>query len=225
MPFAAILFDLDGTLVDSLADIGESMNKALAAHGLPTHAIQRYRQFVGEGVEVLTKKATGDHPTLQPAVLATYRGLYSDNLLGNTVPYTGISELLAALHALPIQLAVLSNKPHGPTQRLVAALFPDVPFRAVYGQRPEVQRKPHPEAALHIAATLGVNPRDCVFVGDSAIDMRTANAADMFAVGVTWGFKSRAELTEFGANAVIDAPHELLGLLRGDEHERRATTL
>ena len=190
MRFSTAIFDLDGTLVDSLKDIGTSMNKALAAHGLPTHPIERYRQFVGEGVEVLTRKASGNHPTLQPAVLATYRGLYADNLLGHTLPYAGIAELLVTLGALPIQLAVLSNKPHVSTQRLVAALFPDVAFGAVYGQRVEVARKPDPAAALVIADDLGVQPNTCVFIGDSAIDMQTANAAGMFAVGVTWGFKT-----------------------------------
>ena len=225
MRFAAAIFDLDGTLIDSLADIGTSMNRALAAHDLPTHPIERYREFVGEGVEVLARKATGDHPTLQAAVLATYRGLYADNLFGHTMPYAGISELLAELRTLPIRLAVLSNKPHVSTQRLVAALFADVPFAAVYGQRVEVPRKPDPAAALQIARDLSVDPKNCVFIGDSAIDMRTANAAGMFAVGVTWGFKSRDELTDFGAHAVIDVPHELLGVLQGDGHGRPATTL
>ncbi len=212
MRYSAAIFDLDGTLIDSLADIGASMNKALATHALPTHPIERYRQFVGEGVEVLAKKASGDHP-LQAEVLATYRGLYADNLFGHTLPYAGIPELLAALRDMPMQLAVLSNKPHVSTQRLVAALFADTPFRAVYGQRVEVPRKPDPTGALIIANDLAVDPSQCVFIGDSAIDMRTANAAGMFAVGVTWGFKSREELTDFGAHAVIDAPHELLRVL------------
>jgi phosphoglycolate phosphatase len=220
MRFSAAIFDLDGTLIDSLNDIGTSMNNALAAHGLPTHPIERYRQFVGEGVEVLTRKASGDHPTLQPAVLATYRGLYAENLFGHTQPYAGIAELLATLDALPIQLAVLSNKPHVSTQRLVAALFHDVNFGAVYGQRVEVARKPDPAAALIIADDLGVQAQTCVFIGDSAIDMQTANAAGMFAVGVTWGFKTRDELLEFGAHAVIDTPHELLAVLQENDRER-----
>ncbi len=213
MRFAAAIFDLDGTLIDSLADIGTAMNQALAAHQLSVHDIQQYRQFVGEGVEVLTRKASGNHPTLQPDVLATYRGLYAGNLFGHTAPYAGITELLATLRTLPIQLAVLSNKPHVSTQQLVAALFADVPFRAVWGQRPEMPRKPDPTAALQIASELSVNPKDCVFIGDSSIDMQTANAAGMFAVGVTWGFRSRAELLEFGAHAVIDSPVELLHVL------------
>lgn len=213
MRFSAAIFDLDGTLIDSLADIGTSMNAALAAHGLPTHPIADYRQFVGEGVEVLTRKASGNHPTLQADVLATYRGLYAANLFGHTAPYAGVQDLLAELRTLPIQLAVLSNKPHASTQQLVAALFADVPFRAVYGQRIEVPRKPDPTAALAIAADLAVRPMDCVFIGDSAIDMQTANNAGMFAVGVTWGFRSRAELLEFGAHAVIDVPQELLRVL------------
>ncbi len=213
MRFQAAIFDLDGTLIDSLADIGTSMNNALAAHGLPQHPIQAYRQFVGEGVEVLTRKASGNHPTLQAEVLATYRGLYGENLFGHTAPYAGIPELLTELRKQPIALAVLSNKPHVSTQRLVAALFADVPFRAVYGQRAEVPRKPDPTAALQIALDLGVKAGDCVFIGDSAIDMQTANAAGMFAVGVTWGFRTREELTQFGAHAVIDAPLELLGVI------------
>ena len=213
MPIAAAIFDLDGTLIDSLADIGTSMNRALATHGLPTHPIDAYRRFVGEGVEVLTRKATGDHPTLQAAVLATYRGLYAENLFGHTQPYAGIAEALTALKTRPVTLGVLSNKPHVSTQRLVAALFADVPFVAVNGQKADVPRKPDPTAALQMAAEFGVNPGDCAFIGDSAIDMGTAKAAGMFAIGVTWGFKSRDELHAFGADAVIDDPSELLTVL------------
>lgn len=215
LPFAAAIFDLDGTLIDSLADIGASMNRALETHGLPPHPIQHYRQFVGEGVEVLTRKASGDHPTLQPAVLATYRGIYAENLFGHTAPYPGIHELLGQLKQQPLHLGVLSNKPHVTTQKLVAALFADVPFRAVYGQRSEVPRKPDPSAALAIARDLQVNPQECLFIGDSAIDMQTANAAQMFAVGVTWGFRSREELHAYGARVAIDHPLELLGVLEG----------
>ena len=107
MRYSAAIFDLDGTLIDSLADIGASMNKALATHALPTHPIERYRQFVGEGVEVLAKKASGDH-ALQADVLATYRGLYADNLFGHTLPYAGIPELLTALRDMPMLLVVIS---------------------------------------------------------------------------------------------------------------------
>lgn len=214
----AAIFDLDGTLIDSLSDIGTSMNNALTAHGLPAHPIATYRQFVGEGVEVLTRKATGDHPTLQAAVLATYRGLYADNLFGHTVPYAGIPDLLAGLVQRRLPLAVLSNKPHVSTQRLVAALFADIPFVSVYGQRVEVPRKPDPSAALIISGEFGIQPSHCAFIGDSAIDMQTAKSSGMFAIGVTWGFKSREELHAFGADAVIDHPLEMLAVVDERAH-------
>ena len=215
--FAAALFDLDGTLVDSLADIAAAMNWALAQHGLPTHPEPAYRDFVGEGVRVLVRKASGagpDDAALQEALLESYRGHYAEHLLDRTRPFPGIDGVLERLAAGGVRLGVLSNKSDAFTRQLVAALFPGHAFGAVYGERPGVARKPDPSAALALAAELGVAPQDCAFVGDTPVDMKTARAAGMHAVGVTWGFRGAAELRAHGAQALASGADELWHALR-----------
>jgi phosphoglycolate phosphatase len=206
----ALIFDLDGTLLDSLADIATAMNTALAEHGLAPYPFDAYRQFVGEGVEVLIERAVLE-PALRPAVLHTYRDGYGEGLGGETRPYPGIRELLVELSALRVPMAVLSNKPDRPTQRLVASLLPGH-FVAVAGAKANVPKKPDPRVALAIAAELGVAPADCGFVGDTATDMRTATAAGMVPIGVAWGFRSREELTTHGARWLLEHPAQLLPL-------------
>jgi phosphoglycolate phosphatase len=214
MPLRAVVFDLDGTLVDSLGDIADAMNHALAHHGLPTHPEADYLRFVGEGVKALVRQAvpTGREDLHEP-VLATYRAHYDAHLFDRTVPYPGIPGVLGALAEVGVRMAVLSNKSDGFVKRLVAKLLPGVPFVAVYGERPGVPRKPDPTAALGLAAALGVRPAACGFVGDTAVDMDTARAAGMYGVGVTWGFRSH-ELQAHGARAVARTAEELLAALR-----------
>jgi len=215
MHLRAALFDLDGTLLDSLHDIGEAMNHALTLHGLPTHSLSDYRRFVGEGVRVLVARAvpTGSEDT-RAAVLASYKSYYAAHLLEHTRPYPGVLGVLSRLAGEGVMLAVLSNKPDEATRRLVAALLPDVPFGAVYGERVGVPRKPDPTAALGIALELGVEPGDCAFIGDTAVDMDTARAAGMYSVGVTWGFRDVEELQAQGARALAHTADELLQALR-----------
>jgi phosphoglycolate phosphatase len=216
MHLRAAVFDLDGTLLNSLGDIALAMNHALAHHGLPTHPLPDYRHFVGEGVRVLVARAVpAGREDQHEAVLATYRAFYAEHMLDNTRPYPGIPEVLARLEAEGVKLAVLSNKPDGATRRLVAALLPQVPFGAVYGERPGVPRKPDPTAALGVAAELGVAPGDCAFIGDTAVDMGTARAAGMYGVGVTWGFRDVEELQSHGARALAHTADELLRALFG----------
>jgi phosphoglycolate phosphatase len=213
----AAIFDLDGTLVDSLADIGGAMNHALALHGLPTHPIESYLEFVGEGVHRLAEKALPpgglEH---KDAVLDEYRRYYAANLLVRTAPYPGIEALLDGLTARGVALAVLSNKPDAPTRTLVEQLFSRWPMRAVHGERAGVPRKPDPTAALDIARVVGVQPAECMFVGDTAIDMRTANAAGMLPVGVLWGFRGQEELQANGARVLVRHPSEILALTHPD---------
>lgn len=212
----AALFDLDGTLVDSLADIGHAMNHALAAHGLPTHPLAAYRHFVGEGVKQLVRKASAPEAreAVHEALLSTYKAHYDVHLLDNTRPFPGVPEVLARLAADGVRLGVLSNKADAFTRRLVEHFFPGVPFGAVYGERAGVPRKPDPTAALGLAAELGVPPTACAFVGDTAIDMGTARAAGMYAVGVTWGFRDAEELRAHGAQVLATTADELLAALR-----------
>lgn len=215
MHLRAVIFDLDGTLVDSLADIAAAMNHSLSLHGLPTHPVSSYRHYVGEGVRVLVRKATlVDREDLHDSVLAAYRAYYADHLFDQTQAYPGIPRLLAQLAAEDLRLAVLSNKADVFTRRLVEGLLPGVPFTSICGERSGVPRKPDPTAALGLAAELGVSPEDCAFVGDTPVDMDTARNAGMYGVGVTWGFRSPEELRAHGARALATTADELLGALR-----------
>jgi phosphoglycolate phosphatase len=210
MPLRAALFDLDGTLVDSLADIAAAMNHSLTHHGLPPHPTDAYRDFVGEGVMQLARKAArGGDEALHTSILTVYRAYYTEHLFDQTVVFPGILPLLARLAGEGIQLGVLSNKADGFTKKLVAGLMPDVPFAAVYGERPGIPRKPDPAAALALAQELGVAPGDCAFVGDTSVDMDTARGAGMVSVGVTWGFRGVEELQASGAQALATTAEEL----------------
>ncbi len=221
LPHAA-LFDLDGTLVDSIGDIAASMNHSLTQHGLPPHPVAAYLQFVGEGVMMLVRRATPEgREALHSSVLASYRAHYAEHLFDQTRPFPGLPSVLELLAAERVRLAVLSNKAEAFTQQLVAGLLPGIPFKAVHGERPGVPRKPDPTAALALAAQLGVEPVDCAFVGDTPVDMDTARAAGMYSIGVTWGFRSAAELRAHGARALVASADELLEALRSARGEGR----
>lgn len=210
--FAAI-FDLDGTLIDSLQDIAQAMNAALEAHGLPPHSSDDYRRFVGEGVANLVRRALpADRSELFEAVMAEYRVRYGDRMTVETRPYPGLDSVLVALQRKRIKLAVLSNKPDLATQRLVAHYFPRT-FDSVHGERLGMARKPDPRAALETAAELCVRPGECAFIGDTRIDMETAKAARMLPVGVTWGFRDETELRAAGAQRVLHHAAELLSAI------------
>jgi phosphoglycolate phosphatase len=217
MRYAAALFDLDGTLVDSLEDIGRSVNHALGLLGLPGHPLGAYRGFVGEGVRHLLVRAApaGTGPSALEALLGHYQAHYQAHLLAHTRPYPGVVEVLAACAARGQRLAVLSNKGHAFTGALVRGLLPGVPFAEVWGERPErFPRKPDPAAALALARELGVAPAACAFVGDTAVDVRTALAAGMTAVGVTWGF--RPEEVRAEAGVVVEDAAALARVLLAD---------
>ncbi len=209
----AVVFDLDGTLADTLADIADSTNRVLAARGLPTHERAAYRLFVGEGVTRLVARVLPrDAQHLADEVASAFKEDYAEHLVKETRPYAGIPELVEALVARRLPIAVLSNKPDWATRKVVRALFPNVPFAAVVGFREEVPRKPDPTAALAIAEELGVSPERCALVGDTATDMKTAVAAGMMPVGVLWGFRERAEIASAGARVLLETPSQLLEL-------------
>jgi phosphoglycolate phosphatase len=207
--FDAALFDLDGTLADTLADIAAAMNAVLTARDLPTHDHAAYRSMVGEGVAVLAARAA---PGASVDLVAAFRERYLAGLVVETRPFDGVTEALAALAASGKQLAVLSNKPHDATVHIVAQLFPTIAFAAVWGQRPELPRKPDPTAAVALAAVLHTPPARCAFVGDTAVDMETAVRAGMIGVGALWGYRERAELVAAGARHLCATPSELVTL-------------
>ena len=217
MTYKAVLFDLDGTLLDTLDDLGDSMNAVLAARGFPTHPIRAFTEFVGDGVQNLVRRAlpqgSGSNEALVGEIVPLMRAEYSRRWKDKTRPYDGIPELLDALSARGLRLAVLSNKPHSATIEVVDHFFPPGKFDAVFGARPDVPIKPDAGAALDVARRLGIPPGAFLYLGDTNTDMQTARAAGMYAVGVLWGFRTAGELLESGASVLISHPGDLLTLL------------
>lgn len=216
MAYRAVLFDLDGTLLDTLADLADAANAMLADMGLPGHPRDAYRYFIGEGVEKLVERALPPgrrDPASLAAGAARLREHYGRDWAAKTRPYPGVPELVAELGRRGLLQAVLSNKPDDFTRLMTAHYFPENPFAVVRGALAGVAKKPDPAAALAIAGGLGFKPGEFLYLGDSAIDMQTATAAGMRAVGAAWGFRTCQELLDNGARHVIAAPLDLLALL------------
>lgn len=216
MRFRAILFDLDGTLLDTIEDLANSMNAVLRRCGFPGHVRETYKQFVGDGMDMLARRALPENRRdreLVEGCLVAMRTEYSSRWRENTRPYEGIPALLDALRDLQIRMAILSNKADDFTREMVSILLPRWTFDAVVGARPDVPKKPDPTAALGIARGLGIPPGEILHLGDSGTDMQTARAAGMFPAGALWGFRTVAELRANGAQVLIERPMDLLGLL------------
>ena len=207
------LFDLDGTLLDTLEDLADSTNRCLATLGLPGHPVEAYRYFVGDGIAALSRRALPAERR-DPATIEALQELFNRDYHGHwadkTRPYEGIAGVLDALSARRVPMAILSNKPHSFTVDMVGHFFAAWSFSAVFGARDSHPRKPDPAAALAISAKMGLAPAQMLYAGDTRIDMDTARNAGMFAVGVLWGFRPRAELVESGAQALVSRPAELL---------------
>lgn len=210
-----IIFDLDGTLVDSLAGIAASLNFSLTGSGLPEHSLAAVRSFVGNGARILVERAApaGTESDLHTILENSFKTHYAEGWKTGTVLYKDVIELLEELQRRGHPLAVLSNKPHAFTETIVSHLFPSIQFTSVLGQRDGIPHKPDPAGALEIARQFGLAPEDCVLVGDSTIDIQTAKAAGMTAVAVTWGFHDRGPLAEAAADYSLEAPLELIGIL------------
>jgi len=217
MTYKAVLFDLDGTLLNTLDDLGDSMNAVLATRGYPTHPISSFTGFVGDGVENLVRRAlpaaaSADH-ALVAEVVPLMRAEYARRWKDKTRPYDGIPEMLEALASRGLRLTVLSNKPHPATVEVVGHFFPSGRFDAVLGARPGVPIKPDAGAARDVARQLGIPPQEFLYLGDTNTDMQTARAADMYAVGALWGFRTADELLECGAQVLVSHPHDLVTLV------------
>jgi len=210
-----LIFDLDGTLIDSLPGIAASLNRALERCGLPGHADGDVRRFIGNGSYELARKAMSDssEPDDILAVETAFKDDYAVTWAEGTVPYDGIHECLDSLAAAGFKLAVLSNKPHPFTVEIVQRIFPGLPFDPVFGQRPDTPRKPDPEAALQIARHWGVAPEACCFIGDSTVDLETARGAGMPAVMVGWGYHDTSALLAAGAKSVAEKVTDLDAML------------
>jgi phosphoglycolate phosphatase len=215
MDFKGVVFDLDGTLVNSLDDIADSMNAVLQGRGFPVHEVDAYKMFIGNGIRNLVRVTLPESNRDEPTTAACHEQmveLYERNCLNKTKPYDGIIELLNELQARGLKLSVFSNKADAFTNRIVRALLPDC-FEIVLGLRPDAPKKPDPWGALHIAEKLGLRPGEFLYIGDSNIDMQTAGNAGMVPVGALWGFRSREELLAGGAEHLIAHPMDLLKLL------------
>ncbi len=210
------IFDLDGTLLDTVGDLAAACNRMLALRGLPEHTYDDYCRFVGNGILRLVERALPEElrtPEYVAAARADFIRFYLGAIDRYTKPYAGIPELLAELARRGVRLAVASNKFQQGTEQLVRRFFPEIPFVAVFGQRAGVPLKPDPAVVSEILARTGVPRQRVLYVGDSGIDMQTARAAGVRSAGVTWGFRPREELRQAGADVLVDRSEELLGLL------------
>ena len=217
MKYEAVLFDLDGTLIDTVDDIGDAANRVLSNRGFPIHPISAYYQFVGEGIRVLFTRALPKERRNEDLINTCLKEFVEDyrrNYDVKSKPYDGIPEMLNALNVRGLKLAILSNKPDPLTKDCVTSLLSNWDFDVVFGQRDSVPRKPNPQAALEIAEKLSISPSDFLYLGDTAIDMKTAVSAGMFPIGAAWGFRSVKELNENGARVIIDKPIQLLDFIK-----------
>ncbi|MDK9707718.1 MAG: HAD family hydrolase [Desulforhopalus sp.] len=207
----SIIFDLDGTLLDTLTDIAETANSVLASRGFPTHPPLSYKHFIGNGLSVLIERMVppDTEEYIRNDLKKMFSQLYSENWTNNCCQYDGIGDMLRTLQDKGVGMAVLSNKPHVFTTMFVERYFPRGLFSCVYGQREGVAIKPDPTVALAIAEQLGKRPRDMLFVGDTAVDIRTGKASGMTTVGVSWGFRSVHVLQGENPDLIINSPMEL----------------
>lgn len=213
----AVIFDLDGTLSDSIHSIKYCGDKALAKVGYGPFDVEQYKYFVGDGAANLIKRALtagGDGElTCYEEAFAEYKRIFKENCMYEVKPYDGIRELLAALKERGVKLAVLSNKPHAETINVVESLFGRGYFDVLQGQKESVPIKPSPEGVFQILEQLGLQAEDILYLGDTATDMKTGKSAGAYTVGALWGFRKREELEESHADAIIAHPLELLAYL------------
>lgn len=216
MKFKAIIFDLDGTLVNSLEDIANSMNGVLQKRNLQVHETENYKTFIGNGLRNLVSttlpEAQRDDAVIQ-LCLDEMLAHYSENCLVKTQLYEGIPALLDELVKRGIKLAIFSNKKDELTKKIAAQLLNKWPFEVVVGMTTEERRKPSPEVPIEIANKLGLQPGEIIFAGDSGVDMQTAVNSGMYAAGVTWGFRTAEELTKNGADVLIHYPADFFNIL------------
>ena len=216
MNFEALIFDLDGTLLDTIADLTDSMNIALNHLGFPGHDVNACKMFVGDGVEMFAFRALPERSRNQETVekcVSLMRQEYKKRWAKKTRPYQGIPQLLDELTRRSLKMAILSNKPDDAAKEMVAELLSKWPFHPVVGAQSSMPKKPDPTLAIQISQQLRVPPEKFLYLGDTSTDMLTAQAAKMFAVGALWGFRSAEELLDSGAQVLVEHPREVLRFL------------
>ena len=211
------IFDLDGTLTDTLDSLTFSVNETLKEMGLAPITREQCRMFVGNGARVLMEKALWESAKAGPErldeAMEIYGRIFDANCTYHVIPYDGIPELLEEMRARGISLAVLSNKPDRQAVHVVEEIFGKDTFQWIQGQKEGIPRKPDPYAALQIAGKLGARPEESLYVGDSEVDIATGMAAEMKTIGVSWGFRGRDSLAGAGAGLIVDTPEEILNLI------------
>lgn len=216
-----IIFDLDGTLLNTINDLATATNYALTENGFPTHPVEAYNFFVGNGIHKLMERALPQEARSEEQILrikAAFLLFYEAHKRDLTEPYKGIPELLLELQAKGIKLAVASNKYHLATQKLVTSYFPNIHFEAVLGQRENIAIKPDPTIIEEIVTVCNVEKKEVLFVGDSGVDMLTAQNAGVNSVGVTWGFRLEKELKAFSPTHIVTNPDEIRQLVASSFH-------
>lgn len=207
-----IIFDLDGTLLNTIADLGNSMNRILKKYNLPEYPLDAYTLFVGNGMKKLVERAVGEHPQFEE-ILEAYLDEYQDHYLDDSLPYNNVIETLKILNDRKIPIAICTNKKQVYTDNIVKHFFKDIKFEAVMGDQFDGKHKPNPHSALICAEKMNCKPENIFFVGDSNVDMQTAKNANMTPIGVSWGFRSVEELESEGASQIIDNMSEILNLV------------
>ncbi|MEI8185353.1 MAG: HAD family hydrolase [Chlorobiaceae bacterium] len=225
MTFNAVIFDLDGTLLDTLQDLVNTLNSVLAHHNYPTHRLDECRFLVGKGMRELVRKGLPEEaatPEEIDLLLNEFMAAYADNWNVNSRPYPGIAALLDIIKERQIKMAILSNKADHFTRLCAESLLASWNFDVVMGHHDGIAHKPDPAGALLVAGRLGEDPSKILYVGDSGIDMQTASRAGMFPLGVLWGFRPKSELLEFGAKALVQHPEEIIDILHGYGKSRQS---
>lgn len=208
-----VVFDLDGTLVDSIADLGNAVNFALKEYNLPLNPMSDYYTFVGNGIEDLVRRSMrdkGSDDVLYQKVRKAFDQYYKAHSNDNTVPYNGMGELLCTLKDKNVKTAVLTNKAHMYVGDILAKCFPGHKFDLYFGQQEGIERKPHPQSFNLLLSELNVTKEDCLYIGDSEVDVRTARNVGVDFVAVDWGYRSIEQIMEAGAEIIVSSPKEIL---------------
>lgn len=211
--FKAVLFDLDGTLLNTLKDLADSINKVLSRMNVPVHPTAAYKYFVGDGIEKLASRVLPKNCQQEETIrqcIEEIKREYGAHWQDTTMPYDGIMDMLNNLKGKGLRLVILSNKPNDLTQANVTHFFGKDLFDYIAGAMPEIPKKPNPDGAIRIAETLGIKPEHFLYIGDTATDMKTALGAGMFPMGVLWGFRTAEELLENGGQVLVSHPADIL---------------